>query len=117
MSKLTKGKYCMMKGFTIEELAEVVEGEIYGDFDTRRYVTDFELAATELKKKQRDHHVCFISISRERWNRENRVKTNWQDGNAVLLSLPTYNGAVITETPIRELRDLVPQIIVGNSFT
>lgn len=107
----------MINGFTIKELAEVVEGELYGQFNTSKYVNDFEFAASELKKKNRDHHLCFISISKERWNKENRVKANWPDGNTTLLSLPTYNGAVITENPIRKLKDIVPQIIVENSFT
>lgn len=105
-----------MNGFTVKELSEVVEGELYGQFDTEKIVNDFEFAAKELKSKKYTSRLCFISISRKRWNEENKVKTNWPDGNEVLLSLSTYNGVVITEEPIKELKDIVPQIVVENSF-
>src|SRR5699024_7961780 len=103
-------------GYTTKELIKILDGEIYrGNNTDELHVNDFEFAPLPLKSNE-NNGLCFISISNERWSKENGRELVWRDGNEVALEYSNHFDVLITEEPIRELDDKKIQIIVENSF-
>lgn len=102
-----------MTGFKANELCKLLEGFYLDDFKPISTIYDFEIDASHIKTKK---GTCFISISNERWNQVHQKKTTWKDGNEAIQSHHTTCALIITETPIKQLRNKIPQLIVDNSY-
>lgn len=102
-----------MSGFTFEEIEDILEGKLYNKLKQISPIIDFEFDPNRLKNKPGN---CFISISKDRWNEAHRKELPWKDGNISILNHYNKCDLIITEEPIPQLINDVPQIIVKNSF-
>ncbi|MBD8007637.1 Mur ligase family protein [Bacillus norwichensis] len=103
----------MTAGFTYEELNEILDGYYFTDISLARTIIDFEIDPTHLSNKEGN---CFISISNKRWNEVHRRNTDWKDGNDKILLFYQNCDLIITEEPIQQLKNDVPQLIVKDSY-
>lgn len=105
----------MVSGFHIHELKEIVHGKLYNDFlinDER--IFDFEYVAKNLPDSS--HSTCFISISKNRWDTVLGKDTKWAEGNQTILQYWKNYNVIISEAPIKELKEKKIQIIVEDSY-
>lgn len=106
----------MTKGFFGDELVSILDGYYYGKKRLEEKIIDFEYTPRQLENNEVGEGMCFISISNQRWNKEHNKRTNWKDGNVEILPFSSQISLIITEEPIKELKDKVTQIIVDNSY-
>ncbi len=104
-----------MPGFNKAELKEILDGYYVNELKEDFLIQNFEIDPIHFNSVDGKMN-CFISISNTRWNRENKKETNWQDGNKKIINHYRKCELIITERPIEELKDLVMQLIVKNSF-
>lgn len=104
----------MSRGFHQEELAEILQGFYYNSIITNEKIIDFEFSSKELKPNTLGN--CFISISKDRWNKTHGKNLVWQDGNEAIIDSYAHCSLIITESPIPFLKDKVSQLIVKDSM-
>lgn len=95
------------KNFSGDFLNEAITEEMY--------VTNFEYTAAGLNNTDTSH-IGFIAFTEERMKESLGLKRGWPDGNLVVKKKPEQFEVLITENPIEELKDRVPQFIVPNTW-
>lgn len=89
--------------FLNEELAE------------RIWIKDFEYTAGGVKQTD-NKHLAYVSISSDRLNKTLGGKRVSFDNNIVVSSQPERFELIVTEAPIKDLINILPQFIVPNSW-
>lgn len=79
------------------------------------FVTNFEYTASGLNHTDTSH-IGFIAFTEKRFAESLGVKRSWPDGNNVVKRNPEKFEVLITETPIEELKDQLPQFIVPDTW-
>ncbi|MGX2946967.1 Mur ligase family protein [Enterococcus alishanensis] len=79
------------------------------------WITDFEYTAGGVKQTE-DPNLAFISISADRLNKTLGGNRAPHDNNVVVRNQPNRFELLVTEKPIDELIDEVPQFIVPNTW-
>lgn len=79
-------------------------------------IDDFEYSGNKLRVDHDSSHLGFIAFTKERINSALGVSRNWQDGNLTAKSNRHMIEVLITEHPILELADSLPQFIVPDSW-
>lgn len=102
-------------GFSIQEITELLDANLYVDSIDNVIVKDFEYSFFQLKENLQKG-LCFISISKERWCKAHGKTLPWKNGNEVALRYEKHYDVLITEVPIKELRDTKIQLIVEDSY-
>lgn len=99
----------------MSEIKRIVQGEFYIPIKNNLVINDFEINPSFLEEVS-SKHTAFISISKSIWDLRMGKKTSWVDGNRSILSHWEKCALIITETPIVELKNKVPQLIVKDSY-
>lgn len=104
-----------MDGFNKNELSQILSGYYLNDLKDDLLINNFEIEVRYLDDFEALGN-CFISISNTRWNSYQRKATKWIDGNKRILDHYHKCELIITEKPIEELKHLVMQLIVPDSY-
>lgn len=104
----------IMAGFELNELLTIVEGELYHELQLPHPIINFEFVPTHLQMGEQGN--CFISFSKERWEKVHGIDTKWIDGNERIVEHIDVCDMIITEKPIEVYKETIVQIIVDNSY-
>lgn len=79
-------------------------------------INNFEYEKKYVQTKTAEK-TAFLSISKDRRSEINGRLVNWPDGNEIAKQYHENLQLIITEEPIQELKDKVPQYIVENTWS
>ena len=97
---------------------EFFEGEFLNESIAKDIsIANFEYYVTSVDMKEKDFSdTGYIALTSERISVALEREKRWRDGNLVVAAHPDRFAMLITETPIMELSDKLPQFIVPDTW-